>query len=76
MFGLFGGKKATTTTDSPLKDNAYALRTEIHRIQEELATVLESTGRATKDERTVIVTSSLDAFKKVAIFLVIYIAVK
>ena len=73
MFGLFGGKKATTTTDAPLKANAYALRTEIQRIQEELSTVLESKGRATKDERTVIVTSSLDAFKKVDNFLVKYI---
>ncbi len=73
MFGLFGGKKATTTTDAPLKDNAYALRTEIQRIQEELSTVLESKGRATKDERTIIVTSSLDAFKKVDNFLVKYI---
>ena len=73
MFGLFGGKKATITTDAPLKDNAYALRTEIQRIQEELSTVLESKGRATKDERTVIVTSSLDAFKKVDNFLVKYI---
>ena len=68
----------------PLKDNAndtlgrdyYALRSEIRRRQEELTTVLESKGRATKDERTVLVTHSLDAFKKVDDFLVKYIAVK
>jgi len=74
MFGLFGGKKATTTSTTPVhfNDDASALRHELHRIQEELSTVLESKGRATKDERTIIVTSSLDTFRKVDNFLAKY----
>ena len=79
MFGLFGNKKGnsatatapstTSATQVHFKDDASALRHELHRIQEELATVLEKTGRATKDERTSIVTSSLEAFKRVDAFL-------
>jgi len=74
MFKIFGGKKATTLgegwiTDKPLKDDANTLRTEIQRIQQELSTVLESKGRATKDERATIVLHSLDAFYKVDTFL-------
>tara|TARA_Y100000296_G_C4999652_1_gene169532 strand:- start:278 stop:502 length:225 start_codon:yes stop_codon:yes gene_type:complete len=72
MFGLFGGKKATSSTDTILRDDAHTLRTEIQRIQHELSTVLESKGRATKDERTTIVTSSLDTFRKVDTFLAKY----
>ena len=73
MFNLFGKKTATATAiPGMFKDDAYALRHEIHRIQEELATVLESKGRATKDERAILVTSSLDAFKKVDTFLTKY----
>ena len=67
MFNLFGGKKYSTLTT--IKSDASALRTHIHRIQEELATVLESKGRATKDERTIIVTSSLETLKRVDAFL-------
>tara|TARA_R110002020_G_scaffold84375_3_gene209045 strand:- start:9449 stop:9703 length:255 start_codon:yes stop_codon:yes gene_type:complete len=82
MFGLFGNKKGnsatatapstTSATQVHFKDDASALRHELHRIQEELSTVLESKGRATKDERTVIVTSSLDTFRKVDNFLAKY----
>mgnify|MGYP003139045319 CR=1 FL=1 len=67
MFNIFGGKKDDTLV--AIKEDASALRTHIHRIQEELATVLESKGRATKDERTIIVTSSLAALKRVDAFL-------
>ena len=67
MFNIFGGKKDDTLV--AIKEDASALRTHIHRIQEELATVLESKGRATKDERTTIVTSSLAALKRVDAFL-------
>jgi len=67
MFNIFGGKKDSTLTT--INSDASTLRTQIHRIQEELATILESKGRATKDERTLIVTSSLEAFKKVDTFL-------
>ena len=67
MFNLFGWKKDSTLTT--IKSDASALRTHIHRIQEELATVLESKGRATKDERTIIVTSSLETLKRVDAFL-------
>ena len=67
MFNLFGGKKDSTLTT--IKSDASALRIHIHRIQEELATVLESKGRATKDERTIIVTSSLETLKRVDAFL-------
>ena len=67
MFNLFGGKKDCTLTT--IKSDASALRTHIHRIQEELATVLESKGRATIDERTIIVTSSLETLKRVDAFL-------
>jgi len=75
MFKIFGGKKTIGTlgegwvTDKPLKDDANTLRTEIQRIQQELSTVLESKGRATKDERATIVLHSLDAFYKVDTFL-------
>ena len=67
MFNIFGGKKDDTLV--AIKEDASALRTHIHRIQDELATVLESKGRATKDERTTIVTSSLAALKRVDTFL-------
>ena len=67
MFNLFGGKKDNTLTT--IKSDASTLRNQIRRIQEELSTVLESKNRATKDERTSIVTSSLEAFKKVDTFL-------
>ena len=67
MFNIFGGKKDDTLV--AIKEDASALRTHIHRIQDELATVLESKGRATKDERTTIVTSSLAALKRVDAFL-------
>ena len=67
MFNIFGGKKDDTLV--AIKEDASALRTHIHRIQEELATVLESKGRATKDERTTIVESSLAALKRVDTFL-------
>lgn len=67
MFNIFGGKKDDALVD--IKNDANALRAHIHRIQEELATVLESKGRATKDERTNLVTSSLEAFKRVDTFL-------
>jgi len=67
MFNLFGGKKDDTLV--AINNDASALRTHIHRIQEELATVLESKGRATKDERTTIVTSSLEALNRVDAFL-------
>ena len=67
MFNIFGGKKDDNLV--AIHNDASALRTHINRIQEELATVLESKGRATKDERTTIVTSSLEAFKRVDAFL-------
>ena len=67
MFNLFGGKKGDTLTT--IKSDANELRTQIHRIQKELSTVLESKGRATKDERTSIVTTSLEAFNKIDSFL-------
>lgn len=67
MFGLFGSKKDSSSPT--LQQDASVLQTEIHRIQNELSTILEYKSRATKDERTVIVTSSLDAFKKVSTFL-------
>ena len=67
MFNIFGGKKDDSLVN--IKNDASALRMHIHRIQEELATILESKGRATKDERTTIVTSSLEAFNRVDIFL-------
>jgi len=67
MFNLFGGKKDDTLTT--IKSDANTLRTQIHRIQKELTIILESKNRATKDERTSIVTSSLEAFKKVDSFL-------
>ena len=67
MFNIFGGKKDDTLV--AIKEDASTLRTHIHRIQEELATVLESKGRATKDERTTIVESSLAALKRVDTFL-------
>ena len=67
MFNIFGGKKDSTLTT--IKSDASTLRTQIRRIQEELATVLESKGRATKDERTTIVTSSLETLKRVDAFL-------
>lgn len=67
MFNLFGGKKGDTLTT--IKSDASELRMQIHRIQKELSTVLESKGRATKDERTSIVTSSLEAFNKIDSFL-------
>ena len=72
MFNIFGGKKDDTLAEKnwvDIKNDASALRTHIHRIQEELATILESKGRATKNERTTIVTSSLAAFKRVDTFL-------
>ena len=67
MFNIFGGKKDDTLV--AINNDASALRAHIHRIQEELATVLESKGRATKDERTTIVTSSLETLKRVDAFL-------
>jgi hypothetical protein len=67
MFNLFGGKKGDTLTT--IKSDANELRTQIHRIQKEFSTVLESKGRATKDERTSIVTTSLEAFNKIDSFL-------
>jgi hypothetical protein len=67
MFNIFGGKKGDNLVD--IKNDASALRMHIHRIQEELATILEYKGRATKEERTTIVTSSLEAFNRVDTFL-------
>ena len=67
MFNLFGGKRDNTLTT--IRDDASTLRIYVHQIQEELATVLESKGRATKDERTTIVTSSLETLKRVDAFL-------
>jgi hypothetical protein len=67
MFNIFGGKKDDSLVD--IKNDASALRMHIHRIQEELATILEYKGRATKEERTTIVTSSLEAFNRVDTFL-------
>ena len=69
MFNLFGGKKGNTNTLTIIRLAASALQMHIHRIQEELTTVLESKGRATKDERTTIVMSSLNTLKKVDDFL-------
>ena len=69
MFNLFGGKKGNTNTLTIIRLEASALQMHIHRIQEELTTVLESKGRATKDERTTIVMSSLNTLKKVDDFL-------
>ena len=67
MFGIFGNKKESS--NPTLQHDASILQTEIQRIQNELSTILEYKGRATKDERTTIVTSSLNAFKKVDTFL-------
>lgn len=67
MFNIFGGKKDDSLVN--IKNDASALRMHIHRIQEELATILEYKGRATKEERTTIVTSSLEAFNRVDTFL-------
>ena len=67
MFNIFGGKKDDSLV--AIKNDASALRMHIHRIQEELATILEYKGRATKEERTTIVTSSLEAFNRVDTFL-------
>jgi len=77
MFKWFGGKQAEAPSSEwkadhgaiSLKNEASALKTEIDGIQHQLNTVLASTGRATKDERTAIATSSLQTLTKVHSFL-------
>tara|TARA_B100000749_G_C18223459_1_gene381193 strand:+ start:285 stop:533 length:249 start_codon:yes stop_codon:yes gene_type:complete len=77
MFKWFGGKQAEAPASEwtvehkmiSLKNDASALKMEIEKAQHTLNSVLETTARATKDERTIIVTSSLQTLTKVHAFL-------
>jgi len=77
MFKWFGGKQAEApssewTTEhriDGLKNEASDLKMEIDKAQHSLNTILTITTRATKDERTAIVTSSLQTLTKVNNFL-------
>lgn len=77
MFKWFGGKQAEAPSSewtsehrmAGLKNEASDLKMEIDKIQHSLNTILTITTRATKDERTAIVTSSLQTLTKVNNFL-------
>jgi len=76
MFKWFGGKQEEATPKrtaenklGSLKDDAYDLRMVIDTTRHTLDSFLTTTKRATKDERTAIVTSSLQTLAKVNTFL-------
>ena len=77
MFKWFGGKQAEAPSSEwnaehkmvSLRNDASALKMEIEKAQHTLNSILKTTTRATKDERTTIVTASLVTLSKVHNFL-------